>query len=291
VRYGGNTSSVGVTLNDGTTIALDAGSGIRELGVDLMAGGGPPGPVHVMLTHLHMDHLQGLAFFAPMYTPGLELHVWGPPSTTQSLDDRIATYFSPPLFPVRLSDVPCTLVCHDIGLEPFAIGSATVQGSLVSHQGPTLGYRIEENGASFAYIPDHEPSIGGNLDSLEVEWLSGFDLVDHVDVLFHDSQYFDDEYDARVGWGHSAISHVMTLGRKVDARQVVLFHHDPAHTDEDLERLLAQAVDLWGDRPNPPVLAYEGMELVLGVVDGAGVGGGDRKAEAVDRGVVAHGTQ
>jgi len=261
VRYGGNTSCVGVTLEDGTTIALDAGSGIRDLGVALADS---PGPVHVMLSHLHMDHLQGLAFFGPLYTPGLELHVWGPPSTTQSLESRIATYLSPPLFPVHLSDVPCNLVCHDVGLEPFRIGTATVHGALVSHQGPTLGYRIEENSASFAYIPDHEPSIGVDLESLGVEWLSGFDLVDRVDVLFHDSQYFDEEYDKHVGWGHSAISHVMTLGRKVGARQVVLFHHDPSHSDEDLERLLAQAVELWGDLPNPPVLAYEGMELVLG---------------------------
>src|SRR5204862_14943 len=101
VRYGGNTSCVGVTLADGTPIALDAGSGIRELGVEL--GDGFLGPVHVLLTHLHMDHLQGLAFFAPLWTEDAEVHVWGPPSTTQSLDERVAMYLSPPLFPIHLS--------------------------------------------------------------------------------------------------------------------------------------------------------------------------------------------
>jgi ribonuclease BN (tRNA processing enzyme) len=139
----------------------------------------------------------------------------------------------------------------------------------VSHQGPTVGYRIEEDGGSLAYLPDHEPVIGVSLNSLGADWLSGFSLIDGVDVLFHDAQYFDDEYELHIGWGHSATSHAVTMGLRAKARQLVLFHHDPAHTDDDLERLLSNARELWGDEPNPPVLAYEGMEIDLGATSTA----------------------
>ena len=173
---------------------------------------------------------------------------------------------SPPLFPVHLDDIPSNLTFHDCPDAPFTIGSSTVTAAFVSHQGPTVGYRIEEDGRSLAYLPDHEPAIGVQLSSLGTDWLSGFSLIHGVDVLFHDAQYFDEEYPSHVGWGHSAVSHTVALARRADARQVVLFHHDPAHSDADLERLLAIARDLWEDAPSAPVLAYEGMEIVL---DGA----------------------
>jgi ribonuclease BN (tRNA processing enzyme) len=260
VRYGGDTSCVGVTLDDGTLVVLDAGSGIRELGRRL---DGYDGPIHVLLTHLHLDHLQGLAFFAPMWRRATELHVWGPPSTTHPLDQRVATYLSPPLFPVHLSDVPAHIEFHDAPDEPWRIGSALVTAAGVSHQGPTVGYRIDDGGRSVAYLPDHEPSLGIDITSLDVSWLSGFALADGVDVLFHDTQYFDDEYPTHIGWGHSTVSDSVTIGRRTSARQLVLFHHDPSHSDDDLERLLAIAIELWGRAPNPPVLAYDGMELDL----------------------------
>ena len=119
--------------------------------------------LHILLTHLHLDHLQGLGFFRPLFDPDLDVHLWGPASPVQRLAERIAIYLSPPLFPVRLADIPARLVFHD---EPhhIAIGSATVHAANVTHQGPTVGYRIEEHGRVLAYVPDHEPSIGGDLD-------------------------------------------------------------------------------------------------------------------------------
>ena len=261
VRYGGNTSCVSATLDDGTALILDAGSGIRELGRAL--GARPAVPVHVFLTHLHLDHLQGLAFFEPFWTAGVELHIWGPPSATQGLDERVARYLGPPLFPIHLNDVPSHVIFHDVPEEPVEIGGALVRAEGVSHQGPTVGYRIDSGGRSLAYIPDHEPSLGIDITTLDVSWLSGYQLLDGVDVAFHDAQYFDDEYGAHLGWGHSAISHTVTMGRRANVGQLVLFHHDPAHTDDDLDRLLAHAVALWGDARNPPILAYEGMVLEL----------------------------
>lgn len=261
-RYGGNTSCVEVRIDDGTVIILDAGTGLRPLGRKLAEEG--VGRVHLLLSHLHMDHLQGLAFFKPLYDSNVELHVWGPPSPTRPLHDRIAAYMSEPLFPVNLSEVPCQAVFHDAhDDDEIVIGTARVWTSPVAHQGPTVGYRIEEGARSLVYIPDHEPAIGVDLGHLEVSWISGFGLAAGADLLLHDAQYTEDEYPDHVGWGHSNVALVVNFARVAQARQLVLFHHDPAHSDDDLERLLDRATELWGPDGNRPILAAEGMTLTL----------------------------
>lgn len=266
VRYGGNTSCVSATLDDGTLLVFDAGSGIRDLGDRI--GTSPEAPIHIFLTHLHLDHLQGLAFFKPLWQPGVELHLWGPRSATQMLDERVAKYLGDPLFPIHLNDVPSALEFHDAPEDPVEIGAARVWAQGISHQGPTVGYRVDIGGRSFAYLPDHEPSLGIDITALDVTWLSGFELLDGADIAFHDTQYTDEEYPSHLGWGHSSVSHAVTMGRRASVGQLVLFHHDPSHSDTDLELLRARAVELWGGAPNPPVLAYEGMEFVL-QTDGA----------------------
>src|SRR5271165_5355723 len=168
VRYGGNTSCVEVRLSSGHALILDAGTGMRPLGLSMQDD--PPVELHILLTHLHLDHLQGLGFFRPLFSPGLDIHIWGPTSPVQSLSDRIAMYLSPPLFPVRLEDVPSHLIFHDASEEPVTIGSATIRAAKVTHQGPTVGYRIEENGRSLVYLPDHEPSLGTDFFSVPASW-------------------------------------------------------------------------------------------------------------------------
>ena len=260
-RYGGNTSCVEVELSDGTAIVLDAGTGIRPLG-NVLATARAGQPVNVLLTHLHMDHLQGLAFFSPLWQEEIELHVWGPRHPTRTLADRVASYLSEPLFPIHLSDVPSHPEFHEVHEDEFDVGSARVIVMPVSHAGPTVGYRIEDNGSSLAYISDHEPARGVDFASLGPEWISGFPLCEDVDILFHDSQYSAEEYTTHVGWGHSSIEHVVHLGNTAKVRQLVLYHHDPSHSDIQLEAMHAHACELWeGDQP--PVLAYEGMELAL----------------------------
>jgi phosphoribosyl 1,2-cyclic phosphodiesterase len=263
VRYGGNTSCVEVEVDDDTVMVLDAGSGMRSLGVALARGMPSSRAIHVLLTHLHLDHLQGLAFFAPFWIEGTELHIWGPRSPTKSLAERVAGYVSPPLFPVHLSDVPSRPLFHDAPEEPWAIGRATVTARPVSHQGPTIGYRIECDGRSLAYMPDHEPALGIDLASMDPEWMSGESLARQVDVLLHDAQYSADEYDKHVGWGHSSVHHAVTLAQAAGAGQLLLFHHDPSHSDAELEELLATAVAAWGSDGARPVLAYEGMTVTL----------------------------
>src|SRR5262249_36811851 len=192
VPHGGNTSCVEVRLESGRTLVLDAGTGMRPLGVAIEHD--PVDELHILLTHLHMDHLQGLGFFRPIFRSGADVHIWGPASPVQSLADRIALYLSPPLFPVRLQDIPAHVTFHDAPEEPVSIGSATMRAGKVTHQGPTVGYRIEENGRTLVYLPDHEPSIGGHLADEPSVWISGHAVAHDADVLFHDAQYRDDEY-------------------------------------------------------------------------------------------------
>jgi phosphoribosyl 1,2-cyclic phosphodiesterase len=261
VKYGGNTSCVEVRLSSGEVLVLDAGTGMRPLGVRMATE--PPSQVHVMLTHLHMDHLQGLGFFRPLFIPGLDIHLWGPASPVQQLSERIAMYLSPPLFPVHLDDVPSRLTFHDAPETDTRIGSATIRACKVTHQGPTVGYRIEEHGRSLVYLPDHEPSIGGDLRTTPAAWMSGHDLAAGCDVLLHDAQYGDDEYEHHVGWGHSCIADTMEFATKSDVDHVVLFHHDPYHTDVELEALLAEVRDAYPEHKDRVSLAYEGMRVLL----------------------------
>lgn len=264
MRYGGNTSCVEVRGEQGEALVLDAGTGMRPLGVQMSQDGIKR--IHVLLTHLHMDHLQGLGFFRPLFSPDVEVHVWGPPSPVQPLSERIATYMSPPLFPVSVNEIPCNLTFHDAPTEPVTIGGLTVRASLVTHQGPTVGYRVEEHGLSVVYLPDHEPGIAG-LDIREqpTDWISGHDLAHGADVLLHDAQYGDEEYPRHVGWGHSAIGHVVAFAQKAEVRRLVLFHHDPYHTDDELEALNRDARRHWGGDGDACVSsAWEGMTIALG---------------------------
>ena len=261
VRYGGNTSCVEVELDSGDLLVLDAGTGMRPLGVELMKD--PPDEIHVLLSHLHLDHVQGVGFFRPLFRPDAHVHIWGPASPVQSLAERLAIYLSPPLFPVRLADIPAQLTFHDQPELEVSIGSATIRAGSVTHQGPTVGWRIEENDRVFAYLPDHEPVIGVALDDLADDWLSGYDIAHHADVLVHDAQYGDDEYPRHIGWGHSSIEHVMGFARRAYAETLVLFHHDPYHTDDELELLLDHARLHAGEHIGHVCLAHEGMTIEL----------------------------
>jgi phosphoribosyl 1,2-cyclic phosphodiesterase len=254
---------------DGTAIVLDAGTGMRPLGARLEAEGVPE--IHVLLSHLHLDHLQGLGFFKPLFDPDVHVHIWGPASPVHSLADRIALYLSPPLFPVRLSEIPSTVTFHDAPESPISIGDVQVVAAAVTHQGPTVGYRLTDGDRSLCYLPDHEPSLGVRLKELDPEWISGFALAHGVDVLIHDAQYGDGEYPDHIGWGHSCIEHVVEFARKAEVGNLVLFHHDPYHDDDHLDALRTTAADLLGQGPDAVTMAYEGMELIVGPAPAARV--------------------
>ncbi len=233
-RYGGNTSCVEVRGRDGTLLVLDAGTGIRRLGTTI-----DPDirRVDLLLTHLHLDHIEGLGFFAPLFFRELEVHIWGPASTTLDLRARLGRYLSPPIFPVRLRDLPCKLELHDVVTEDrFEVGGLEVRSALVCHPGPTVGFRIREGNASLAYLPDHEPALGAIDFPREPEWMSGFELAADASLLIHDAQYAHDEYAARIGWGHSELRDLLSFATATHARRVVPFHYDPGHTDDELDK-------------------------------------------------------
>ena len=264
VTYGGNTSCVEVALPEDVVLVLDAGTGIRALGFDLARRGSRR--IHVCLTHLHLDHIEGLRFFAPLWDERTTVDIWGPPSHLLSLRERIARYFSPPLFPTELRDVPASLTFHDVPRTTWTIGSAALTAAFVLHPGPTLGYRIEVDGASFAYLPDHEPALAGPVDAKATEWISGTALAADADVVFHDAQYFEDEYPHHVGWGHSSVSDAVAFAHAAQARRLLLFHHEPRHSDHALERLEDRARDLAETNGfiAPPTLSREGMVVEVG---------------------------
>ena len=261
VRFGGQTSCVTVHLSDGSLLILDAGTGIRPLGMAL--GDDHPKRIDIFITHLHTDHIEGLRFFDPIWDPSVELNVWGPPSPVRELRSRIAPYFAPPFFPVHLRNIPSHPEFRDAPTSTWRIGSAAVTAQLIKHPGPTVGYRVEENGAALAYLPDHEPALGSDLSTVEAEWISGFALAEGAAVLLHDAQYTQEEYDERVGWGHSSTEDVVTFARRADSRRLVLFHHDPLHSDEQLERILARANELRPSGDADVELAREGMTFEL----------------------------
>lgn len=263
-RYGGNTSCVQLTLSDGSTLILDAGTGIRQLGLSLPAD--LDAPIHILLTHLHLDHIQGLMFFAPAFRPGQEIVVWGPAAPEAPLVDRIGRYLSAPLSPIEVRELPSCLAFRECEGVEWTIGSATIQAASVTHRGATLGYRITDGGQSVVYLPDHEPALGTPLDELEDEWVSGLALARDASLLVHDCQYSDDEYPHHLGWGHSSVSDALTFAARARAEQLLLFHHDPMHSDAFLDDLAADAAARWtalGGRPGSVSLAAEHARIAL----------------------------
>ena len=259
-RYGGNTSCVQVTLSSGENLILDAGTGIRSLGMSLLGGG----RINILLTHLHLDHIQGLMFFPPCFREESEITIWGPSSPEATLENRIARYISAPLSPVEVRELPCSVAFRDTPASEWELGGATIRAEAVTHRGPTLGYRITDGDTTLAYIPDHEPALGASLAALDPEWISGFDLARDADLLIHDCQYTDEEYPEHVGWGHSGLSDTLTFAARVGAKRLLLFHHDPLHADEFLDGLCASARMQWqrhGRDATEVDLGMEGAEL------------------------------
>jgi phosphoribosyl 1,2-cyclic phosphodiesterase len=265
-RYGGNTSCVELTLSDGSTLILDAGTGIRNLGLALGGRDQIQRPIHILLTHLHLDHIQGLMFFAPAFRPESEIVIWGPASPEASLCDRVARYISAPLAPVEVRELPSAVSFREAESLEWEIGPARVRACRVNHRGPTLGYRIEDGSTSLCYIPDHEPGLGAPLAQLGDDWISGLDLACEATLLIHDCQYTDREYANHIGWGHSPASDALGFAHRSRAQRVLLFHHDPMHSDEFLDGFFGEIATLWqelGGRPEQVELASERHETEI----------------------------
>jgi phosphoribosyl 1,2-cyclic phosphodiesterase len=257
-KLGGNTPCIEVIEEDERLI-LDAGTGILAIDFETHY---TSHRVDILLTHLHMDHIQGLGFCKPIFDPKKEVHIWGPGGSSYPLKDRLNRFLSPPLFPVMLRDIPCKLVIHELPNEPFKLGKFLITSKFVCHPGPTVGFRIQAGTKTVTYIPDHEPILSSTHLFKEDKWISGFDLCDHTDLLVHDSQYSQEEYKAKVGWGHSSIDTAAELADRTRARRLVLFHHDPARTDADRFLLFKEFMNTHSF-DFPIELAVQGHEIEI----------------------------
>lgn len=258
ITYGGDTSCVAITGGDPAhLIVLDAGTGIRRLGSNLSS---EVKRIDIFLSHLHLDHILGLGFFAPLFRPDMSVTIWAPPSSTPLLQ-RLGRYLSPPLFPVRIRDLSCELHLRDVGQDPITRGAFKITAASIIHPDTAVGYRIETKGQVVAYLPDHEPALSPSFPS-QPRWTSGAAIARDVDLLIHDAQYAADEYPAYLGWGHSSVVDAVAFAEMTGARRLALFHHDPAHDDTTVARLELEARQ--AGRTTRVHAARQGATIVLG---------------------------
>lgn len=257
---GGNTSCVLVRLADSPPIILDMGTGLRYLGAELAKElGDQPFEGTALVSHLHWDHVQGLPFFVPLLRDGARLTLVGPPQDGDTLQGTIEAFVKPPLFPVDLQLLPGTVDFVEAENETFAAGSATITVAPIEHVGITNGYRVQNGTGSVAYLSDHQAPVDGSQDvpAAVVELCRG------VDVLIHDAQYDEAEFEVKATWGHSTVEYAVSVAKAAGVQRLVLFHHDPAHDDVWIEDALETAQGLAG--PDIEVLvAREGMTLRSG---------------------------
>jgi phosphoribosyl 1,2-cyclic phosphodiesterase len=259
-RYGGNTVCVEARLADGTVVILDGGTGIRELGKVLVREN-PKLPLHLLLTHLHWDHILGLPFFQPLYRDGVHciVHPLWTVDQRRVIQERVL--FDGIHFPVRAADLPAKMDFLDEAGESFRVGSATVHRIALNHPGGAQGFRIDDDGgASLAYLTDNELSPPAT-PSTTLDELARF--AAGADLVVHDAQYLAPDMPAKRGWGHSLVDDVLLLGKKAEARHLVLFHHDPDREDAALDALSESASTWMKDHaPETQVtVAREGLVL------------------------------
>lgn len=256
--FGGATSCVEIIDGD-ERIILDAGTGIIGLGKDDYYKNRE---FNIFLTHLHMDHIQGLGFFGHLFNPDNRINIYGPVMTYESLYSRLNRYLSPPLFPIPFRDVPGHIEIHEVANTTIEIGAFKITSNFIIHPGPTVGYRIENKGKVFTYIPDHEPIMGSLELYSDDDWLSGFDLAYGADLLLHDAQYTAEEYMAKVGWGHSSMEHAAAFSKRSKVKRLLMTHHDPTHTDEIKKQMFADFMKKHS-YDFAIALAVQGDEIVL----------------------------
>ncbi len=245
-------------------LILDLGTGLRSLGNHLSAplqAAGVPLQANVLLTHLHYDHVLGLPFFSPMRDPGAVLDIYGPSQEGGTLGDVLAGMVKPPFFPIQMADFRGELRFRELGdSDDVTLGGIKVKVRAIPHVGHTLGFRVEADGRSVVYLPDHQAPV--DRQSVDPGVL---ELCDGADLLIHDAQYTEDEFVLLSDWGHSTPAYAVHVASQAGVRKLHLFHHDPGHVDKEIDQMLRQSRRIASKLRHSEVsAAAEGMSFDLG---------------------------
>ena len=253
-QFGGNTPCVEISNEREPLIILDAGTGIRKLGLDILQDPSVE-EIHIFFSHTHWDHIQGLPFFAPLFSPKYTIKLYGPVHYSKNLEQILSQQMEYTYFPVRVQELACNLSFHDIAEEGLNVGAGIkVRTKYVNHPVVCLAYRITHNGKSFVYATDHEPyrnlfEDGDQSDREEGRLVAMeqtdalVDFIDGAEILCVDAQYTPDEYDNKIGWGHSSVDDSYQLAREAGVGEMIVFHHDPDRTDAALQKILSDLQD------------------------------------------------
>lgn len=271
LKYGGNTSCVEVDLGGDYIIIFDAGSGIRELGNYLLSTNERI-KGHIFLTHFHWDHIQGLPFFAPAYLPENQFTIYGCEQQEAKLGRVLSDQMDSVYFPVPLRRFGAGIQFHPMDEGNYSIESFRLRTLYLNHPSNTLGYLIMHRGRSFGYITDNEfitnvtekPKEGFDVRFDEFN-LKVIEVIKDADVIIIDAQYTKEEYRQKKGWGHSHYENVVDIAMAAKVKKCILFHHDPAHSDDDMDRMVRHCQEIISERGSPMEClgAQEGLDVTI----------------------------
>lgn len=268
-KYGGNTSCVELE-HEGVSFVCDGGTGLRELGMDMLRRAVKPADVHFFFSHAHWDHIQGFPFFAPIYDPSRTFHIYGAQPEDRRIFDLLSGQMQSDYFPVNFGELKSQIRGEDLGGGAKVISGVEVRFAEQPHPGRSLAYSFAVGGKKVVYATDSELDTliesddrRGTLRRIAAPLV---DFVRGADLLICDAQYTDEEYERKRGWGHPRATTTVDLAVQARVKQLALYHHDPMHNDAEVDaivsncaaraRLLGSEVEVFGAR--------EGMELKIG---------------------------
>ena len=275
-KYGGNTSCVTVEAGN-NLIILDAGSGIRELGVTLKErSNGKALEGHIFLSHTHWDHIQGFPFFVPFLEKGNSFHVYGNVGASKTIKSVLKKQMEDDFFPIGLYDLKASLDFTDLKDAPIVLKNDTkISFVSLNHPGMSMGFKVEHNGKSVVYATDYEPytvTLDNHkmMDYAYKEFIKTLDrkfeeFIQNVDVLICDGQYTQSEYETKIGWGHACVEHMIKTAVKSSVKKLMIFHHDPMHSDEFIDKMIEGEIQKLTKSSKKMILeaAREGAEIIV----------------------------